>query len=160
MFLKKRHHADIMAKLHNENDAITEEDEDSGLGAELVIDEERGSSEEQKTETHFEFSFDENNCPKLQQVSDHQRCIHFVGKDIDGSMIPSQSFFLVLITLTFQLEAAQAEVRREERVSVIKHTCDLVVEARPGQVGCGMLDSVIGESIVVISLLTKRHRSR
>ena len=72
MFLKKRHHADIMAKLHNENDAITEEDEDSGLGSELVIDEERGTSEEQKTETHFEFSFDENNCPKLQQVSDYQ----------------------------------------------------------------------------------------
>lgn len=68
MFLKKRHHADIMAKLHNNNDAITEKDEDSGLGAELVIDEELGSSEEQKAETHFEFSFDENNCPKLQKV--------------------------------------------------------------------------------------------
>ena len=74
MFLKKRHHADIMAKLHNNNDAITEEDEDSGLGGELVIDEERGSSEEQKTETHFEFSFDENNCPKLQQG-----CHIFIG---------------------------------------------------------------------------------
>ena len=91
MFLKKRHHADIMAKLHNENDAITEEDEDSGLGAELVIDEERGTSEEQKAETHFEFSFDENNCPKLQQVLVTIICIHFIGKDIDGSMIPSQS---------------------------------------------------------------------
>ena len=51
-------------------------------------------------------------------------------------------------------------MRREERVSVIKHTCDLVVEARPGQVGCGMLDSVIGESIVVISLLTKREKAK
>ena len=77
MFLKKRHHADIMAKLHNNNDAITEEDEDSGLGGELVIDEERGSSEEQKTETHFEFSFVENNCPKLQQVLGNHRCIIF-----------------------------------------------------------------------------------
>ena len=59
-------------------------------------------------------------------------------------MIPSQSI-LVVIILTFQLEAAQAEVRREERVSVIKHTCDLVVEAQPGHGGCGMVDSVIGE---------------
>ena len=62
-------------------------------------------------------------------------------------MIPSQSI-LVVITLTFQLEAAQAEVRREERVSVIKHTCDLVVESRPGH--GGMVDSVIGESIVIL----------
>ena len=64
-------------------------------------------------------------------------------------MIPSQSI-LVVITLTFQLEAAQAEVRREERVSVIKHTCDLVVETRPGQAGCGMVDSVIGETFVIL----------
>ena len=74
-------------------------------------------------------------------------------------MIPSQSI-LVVITLTFQLEAAQAEVRREERVSVIKHTCDLVVEAQPGHGGCGMVDSVIGESIVILrySRKGKRHR--
>ena len=63
-------------------------------------------------------------------------------------MIPSQSI-LVVIILTFQLEAAQAEVRREERVSVIKHTCDLVLETTPDQAGCGMVDSVIGESIVI-----------
>ena len=87
------------------------------------------------------------------------RCIHFIGKDIDDSMIPSQSI-LVVITLTFQLESeAKAEVRREERVSVIKHTCDLVVEARPGHGGCGMVDSVIGETFVILRCsLTKRHR--
>ena len=41
-------------------------------------------------------------------------------------------------------------MQREERVSVIKHTCDLVVETRPGHGGCGMVDSVIGEGIVIL----------
>ena len=54
------------------------------------------------------------------------------------------------MTLIFQVAAAKAEVSREERVSVIKHTCDLVVETRPGHGGCGMVDSVIGEGIVIL----------
>ena len=53
---------------------------------------------------------------------------------------------LGVMTLIFQVAAAKAEVSREERVSVIKHTCDLVVETRPG----GMVDSVIGEGIVIL----------
>ena len=44
-------------------------------------------------------------------------------------------------------------MRREERVSVIKHTCDLVVETRQGQ--AGMVDSVIGESIVILGYSRK-----
>ena len=54
------------------------------------------------------------------------------------------------MTLIFQVAAAKAEVSREDRVSVIKHTCDLVVETRPGHGGCGMVDSVIGEGIVIL----------
>ena len=54
------------------------------------------------------------------------------------------------MTLIFQVAAAKAEVSREERVSVIKHTCDLVVETGLGHGGCGMVDSVIGEGIVIL----------
>ena len=46
-------------------------------------------------------------------------------------------------------------MQREERVSVIKHTCDLVVETRPGHGGCGMVNSVIGEGIFIIFFTTR-----
>ena len=54
------------------------------------------------------------------------------------------------MTLIFKVAAAKAEVSREERVSVIKHTCDMVVETCPGHGGCSMVDSVIGEGIVIL----------
>ena len=59
------------------------------------------------------------------------------------------------MTLIFKVAAAKAEVSREERGSVIKHTCDLVVETRPGHGGCGMVNSVIGEGIFIIFFTTR-----
>jgi len=66
MFLKKRHHADIMARLHEERSKITEDDsDDSGFASDLVIDEEM---EIDQVEAHFTFTLDAKNKPVLKQV--------------------------------------------------------------------------------------------
>ena len=74
MFLKKRHHADIMARLHsNARDSVIpsgcsgDEDDDSGFGSDLVIDEDYDTtSEDQDMELKFSLTDKEN--PVIEQV--------------------------------------------------------------------------------------------
>ena len=73
MFLKKRHHADIMARLHRSNrDSVIpsgysgDEDDDSGFGSDLVIDEDFDTSEDQNMDTKFSLTKKEN--PVFEQV--------------------------------------------------------------------------------------------
>ena len=70
MFLKKRHHADIMAKLHEERTKFVEEDsDDSGFASDLIIDEEMDTrGQQQEVKAHFTFSLDAKNKPVLEQV--------------------------------------------------------------------------------------------
>ena len=93
MFLKKRHHADIMARLHSNNNnsntdnskqmEVIEDSDDSGFGSDLVIDED----------------YDEN----LDIAAKPEKM------DLDDPEMKEEWF-----------------VKKEkERVSVIKHTCDL-----------------------------------
>ena len=97
MFLKKRHHADIMARLHSNNNnsnsntdnsnskemEVIEDSDDSGFSSDLVIDE------------YYDENLDTADKP---------------GKmDLDDPEMKEEGF-----------------VNKEnERVSVIKHTCDL-----------------------------------
>ena len=73
MFLKKRHHADIMARLHcSARDSVSpsrcsgDEDDDSGFGSDLVIDEDFDTSEDQNMDTNFSLTNKEN--PVIEQV--------------------------------------------------------------------------------------------
>ena len=69
MFLKKRHHADIMARLHGERTKFVEEDsDDSGFASDLIIDEEMDTEEQEEVKAHFTFSLDAKNKPVLEQV--------------------------------------------------------------------------------------------
>ena len=72
MFLKKRHHADIMARLHADAPKMLEDsdDDDSGFASDLIIDEDMDTADDTKEElkAHFTFNFDAKNKPVLEQV--------------------------------------------------------------------------------------------
>lgn len=97
MFLKKRHHADIMARLHSNNNntdtdnsnskkmEVIEDSDDSGFSSDLVIDED----------------YDEN----LDIAAKPEKM------DLDDPEMKE--------------EGIAKKEKENERVSVIKHTCDL-----------------------------------
>jgi len=116
MFLKKRHHADIMARLHNNNKVMEEDSLDSGFGSDLVIDEGYDDDEEHKIEFALNAKKFENEDHKME-------------------------------------EETYVNSSATERVSVIKHTCDLSTgredkEKKKIETSCcAKLDSIIDECI-------------
>ena len=103
MFLKKRHHADIMARLHSNNNSnntnnskemeIMEDSDDSGFSSDLVIDED-----------YDETMDNANKAEKMDQEEDKMEENESLEMDEEDSV---------------KMESVK------ERVSVIKHTCDL-----------------------------------
>ena len=65
MFLKKREHARIMARLR----AHQEEEEEDGEGELMIAEVEDPSCGEAQAEAHFTIKFDERNQPFLEEVS-------------------------------------------------------------------------------------------
>ena len=123
MFLKKRHHADIMARLHSSNNNITsnsdssvkmeivEDSDDSGFGSDLIIDED------------FDEGLEINS-----NTESNEQDVHKIEED--GSLKIKNG---------------------NERVSVIKHTCDLsrgIVDEKENVLTdgcCTKMNSIIGK---------------
>ena len=107
MFLKKRHHADIMARLHSNNNSnntdnskemeIMEDSDDSGFSSDLVIDED-----------YDETIVNANKAEKMEQ--EEQKMEDEEAPEMDEEEA---------------LKMDEEEKSVKERVSVIKHTCDL-----------------------------------
>ena len=104
MFLKKRHHADIMARLHSNNNnsnntgnskemEIMEDSDDSGFSSDLIIDED-----------YDETMGNANKAEKMEKEEDKMEEEESLEMDEDDFV---------------KIESVK------ERVSVIKHTCDL-----------------------------------
>lgn len=129
MFLKKRHHADIMARLHrSDRDSVIpsgysgDEDDDSGFGSDLVIDEDFDTSEDQNMDTKFFLTNKEN--PVMEQVQAASNGIvddDKTEKAKEGDKILSAS-----------------------RASVIKHTCEMkILDSNQNNECCTKIDNVI-----------------
>ena len=143
MFLKKRHHADIMARLHSNNSnntdnsiskemEIMEDSDDSGFSSDLVIDEDYD-------ETMVNANKAENMEQEEQKMKEEAESLKMM---VEGS-----------------LKMDEEEKSVKERVSVIKHTCDLSTkmggvkkkekEQVFGEGCCSKMNSIIGKCISV-----------
>jgi len=109
MFLKKRHHADIMARLHSNNNSnntdnsigkemeVMEDSDDSGFSSDLVIDED------------YDETMDNANKAEKMEPEEH-------------NLEDEESLEMKEVE---SLNMDEEEKSVKERVSVIKHTCDL-----------------------------------
>lgn len=130
MFLKKRHHADIMARLHsNARDSVIpsgcsgDEDDDSGFGSDLVIDEDYDTtSEDQDMELKFSLTDKEN--PVIEQVQPASKGM----VDDDKTEKAKEEDNIISVS----------------RASVIKHTCEMkILDSNQNNECCTKIDHAI-----------------
>jgi len=143
MFLKKRHHAYIMAKLHEKKVEREEEirresmddDDDSGFGSDLVIDEEM----EDRTETEFdEIEESVERESKTKQDDPVQACFKFSFNSQNVPVLEQE------LLGTKDGEKPDLSCQSQGRESVIKHTKAVVDD---NQNCCSKVDDIIEESL-------------
>jgi len=149
MFLKKRHHAYIMAKLHEkevvEEDRrdVMEDDDDSGFGSDLVIDEDMEDIED-RTETEFdesELKGSIENESETKQEDQVQACFKF---SFNSQNVPVLEQERVNFGKSNDGEKSETNCQAQGRESVIKHTKAVVDD---NQNCCSKVDDIIEESL-------------
>lgn len=149
MFLKKRHHAYIMAKLHEkevvEEDRrdVMEDDDDSGFGSDLVIDEDMEDIED-RNETEFdesELKGSIENESETKQEDQVQACFKF---SFNSQNVPVLEQERVNFVKSNDGEKSETNCQAQGRESVIKHTKAVVDD---NQNCCSKVDDIIEESL-------------